>query len=478
MTPRPDTREPDRIWDRDGAVTPRPDAGPAPGPEGHASTPGFGSGQAEWVASPPPDPFRPPASALPPPPAQPGSRSDAWRHGGYADQYDQYPTYGTTPAGFPPPSPPEGNTGAGRRGRRRIVPAVAGLVVAALVGGGAGAVVEHRLDHSPGEAASSLEAPVLPRGASNAPTGSVEQVAHAVLPSVVSITVATATQGGEGTGVILSSDGLILTNNHVIAAAADGNGRVTVTLNDGRSASAQIVGRDPTSDLAVIRAQKVTGLQPAALGRSGDLAVGQQVVAIGSPLGLSGTVTSGIVSALNRPVRTGDSNDPQQTTVIEAIQTDAAINPGNSGGPLVNLRGQVVGINSAIATIGQSFGAGQAGNIGVGFAIPIDQARPIADELVKQGHANHPQLGVQVQVGKAAGANPNGGMIAAVIPGGAADKAGLRVNDVVTKVDDQQIDSGDALIAAIRAHRPGDEVTLTYLRGGSSHTTTVTLGQS
>ena len=319
---------------------------------------------------------------------------------------------------------------------------------------------------------------MLPRGASNAPTGSVEQVAHAVLPSVVSITVATATQGGEGTGVILSSDGLILTNNHVIAAAADGNGRVTVTLNDGRSASAQIVGRDPTSDLAVIRAQKVTGLQPAALGRSGDLAVGQQVVAIGSPLGLSGTVTSGIVSALNRPVRTGDSNDPQQTTVIEAIQTDAAINPGNSGGPLVNLRGQVVGINSAIATIGQSFGAGQAGNIGVGFAIPIDQARPIADELVKQGHANHPQLGVQVQVGKAAGANPNGGMIAAVIPGGAADKAGLRVNDVVTKVDDQQIDSGDALIAAIRAHRPGDEVTLTYLRGGSSHTTTVTLGQS
>ena len=469
MTPRPDTDGQQRALERDGALTPRPI------PEARYSTPDLGSGQPEWVASPPPDPFRPLASALPPPPASSESRSESAPYGGVARPYGQYPPYGAPPPGFPPPSRSDGNTG-GRR--RRTVATVAGVLVAALVGGGAGAVVEHRLDHDRDAVASSLDAPVLPRGASNAPTGSVEQVANAVLPSVVSITVATSSQGDEGTGVILSSDGLVLTNNHVIAAAAEGNGRVTVTFNDGKSATAQIVGRDPTSDLAVIRAENTSGLQPAALGRSGDLAVGQQVVAIGSPLGLSGTVTSGIVSALNRPVRTGDANNPQGTaTVIEAIQTDAAINPGNSGGPLVNLKGQVVGVNSAIATVGQSLGGGQAGNIGVGFAIPIDQARPIADELIKQGHADHPQLGVQVRVGQATGANPNGGMIAQVIPGGAADKAGLRANDVVTRVNDQKVDSGDALIAAIRAHRPGDKVTLTYTRDGSSHSATVTLGQ-
>ena len=359
--------------------------------------------------------------------------------------------------------------------RRGVALLIAVALAAGLVGGGAGAAITTALDDRPA-AVNALDQrnSADTAGLSDAPTGSVEQVAATVLPSVVSIAVRTAGGGGSGTGVVLSSDGLILTNNHVVAAAAQG-AELEVTFNDGNSAEATIVGRDPATDLAVIRASGVSGLTPATLGDSTDLRPGQEVVAIGSPLGLEGTVTSGIVSALDRPVRTGggDPNSGDRATVLDAIQTDAAINPGNSGGPLVNMRGEVVGINSAIATLGG--GGGQSGSIGLGFSIPITQARAIAEQLTKTGTAVHAQLGVSVQDVPGSDAASGAG-VAAVTSGGAADAAGVAAGDIVTKVGDRDIDSADALIAAVRSHRPGDEVTIDLLRDGRTRTVTVTLG--
>jgi putative serine protease PepD len=228
--------------------------------------------------------------------------------------------------------------------------------------------------------------------------------------------------------------------------------------------SADIVGRDPTSDLAVVKANNVTGLTPADLGRSDDLRVGQQVVAIGSPFDLNGTVTSGIVSALNRPVRAGgESGD--QTSVLDAVQTDAAINPGNSGGPLVNMQGQVIGINSAIYSPNQGGLGGnqQAGSVGIGFAIPIDQARRTAGELQSSGKATQTVLGVGVQDAEAG----TGALVINVNPGGPADKAGIKNGDVITKIDDRRIPDSDALVAAVRSHKPGDTLTMVLSSGGS-----------
>ncbi|MGH8891958.1 MAG: S1C family serine protease [Actinomycetes bacterium] len=378
---------------------------------------------------------------------------------------DQTPSHRETPADpWPAPAPAP----AGQRPRRGAALLVAVALAAGLLGGGAAAGLTVALDDDPATSSTSVGS-LQTKAPDDSPRaqGSVEQVAAEVLPSVVSIEVSTAGGGGEGTGVILSSDGLILTNNHVVAAAANG-GSVRVTLDDGSTASARIVGRDPVTDLAVIRAEGVSGLTAATLGSSADLDPGEQVVAIGSPLGLQGTVTSGIVSALERPVRTGDSSGAETaSTVIDAIQTDAAINPGNSGGPLVNLRGEVVGINSAIATLGAG---GQSGSIGLGFSIPIDQAREIAKELIDTGSATHAQLGVSVRdTGDGAG-------VAAVSPGSAATEAGLRAGDVITEVGDRAVDDADSLIAAVRSHRPGDEVTLTYTRDGRQSTATATLG--
>jgi putative serine protease PepD len=308
-----------------------------------------------------------------------------------------------------------------------------------------------------------------------AAAGTVARVASAVLPSVVSVNVVSSQEAGEGSGVVISSDGQILTNNHVVAAAADGAGQLTVHFQNGKTAGARIVGRDPSSDLAVIKANGVSGLHPAVLGRSGGLVVGEQVVAIGSPLGLSGTVTTGIVSALNRPVRTGSQQQDGaggEDTVLNAIQTDAAINPGNSGGPLVNMRGEVVGINSAIASLGSQFG-GQSGSIGLGFAIPIDAARPIADQLVRTGTAAHARMGVSIS--QQADNTTSGALLADVSAGGPAADAGLRAGDIITRFNDESIDGGDALIAAVRASQPGAKVKVTFVRGGQDHTVTVTL---
>jgi len=372
------------------------------------------------------------------------------------------------PEPAPAPSEPRPEP---RRGIRLLI---ATALAAGLVGGGTGAAITYGLadNNAP---VSSLDAPVASASTSQAPAGSVEQVAAKVLPSVVSVGVRGSGAQGTGSGVILSSDGLILTNNHVVEAAANG-GAVTVTFNDGKTAQARIVGRDPSSDLAVIKAQDVSGLQPATLGSSTGLRVGQQVVAVGSPLGLSGTVTAGIVSALDRPVRAGGSDLPGQdrSTVLNAIQTDAPINPGNSGGPLVNMRGEVVGINSAIATLGGA-GGSQSGSIGLGFAIPIDQARPIAEQLADGGTAQHARLGVSVRDKTGDAGEAQGAELADVVADGAAAKAGLSAGDVVTRLGGRSIDSADALVAAVRSHRPGESVELTYLRDGKSATATVTL---
>jgi putative serine protease PepD len=400
---------------------------------------------------------------------------------------------GGRPTAVLAPQPPDPHTGRAKRSTAVVATAVVLGLGAAFGAGYLGSQVGPSTNSA---ADSSLtqtttSAPV----AEKVPTGSVQTVANAVLPSVVSVIAANGQSMDEGSGVILSKDGQILTNNHVVAGAQ----QISVRFNDGSTATATLVGGDATDDLAVIKAKGVSGLTPAKLGSSGSLQVGQQVVAIGSPLGLSATVTSGIVSALNRPVRTQSEQQQQQQqpwgnqgqdqqgqpqssgsadTVLNAIQTDAAINPGNSGGALVDMSGGVIGINSAIASMTDS-SSGQAGNIGVGFAIPIDQAKRIADEIIKNGYATHAVLGASVQSASTADQlSSTGAQIASVTDGSAASKAGLKAGDVVTKVGSQSIESSDALVAAIRSQVPGGTVDLTYLRGSKTSTVKVTLGSA
>jgi putative serine protease PepD len=373
-----------------------------------------------------------------------------------------------------PPTLPIGPPAAGaprvRRGRPLVAVVVLSLMVGLIAGGVGGAVGSHFAGNSTG-GISVLDEPA-PRTAParELPSGSVEQVAQRVTPSVVQLRVSGSQEDGEGSGIVLSTDGLILTNNHVVDPATNG-GNVTAVLPDGRSAPVQIVGRAPSFDLAVVRAHGVTGLTPVQLGSSNTVRVGQEVVAIGSPLGLSGTVTHGIISALDRPVRAGGEGSGQDT-VLDAIQTDAAINPGNSGGPLTDMQGRVIGINSAIASLGSGFG--QSGSIGLGFAIPIDQARRIADELLRNGHATQALLGVTVP---AAQPDDTAAVVHQVTPGGAAAAAGIKPGDMITKVDGRLIDSGDALIAAIRSHTPGSQATLTVkTAAGATRQVRITLG--
>jgi putative serine protease PepD len=333
-------------------------------------------------------------------------------------------------------------------------------LVASLLGGGIGGYLGYeaasrRPAAGPQAAASSpgvLAQPLPPIDPDAPPLSPVEAVAARVLPSVVQLQVNGPGAAGEGSGIVLGADGLLLTNNHVVEAAAAGGGVVAV-FHDGTSAPARIVGRDPSSDLAVLRAQNVSGLTPITLGNSDSVRVGQQVVAFGSPLGLGGTVTTGIISALNRAVSVGEESGASEATVLSAVQTDAAINPGNSGGPLVDMQGALIGINSAIATTGA-----QGGSIGVGFSIPINQAKRVAEELERTGRASRAVLGVGL-VGR--GRATNGAVVGQVDPSGPADQAGIRPNQVVTRVDDRLVTNGDELVAAIRDHAPGDRVTLT-----------------
>ena len=328
-----------------------------------------------------------------------------------------------------------------------------------------------------GSTGSTASIPVVDTGDSPAPDGSVEQVAAEVLPSVVKINVVGEEQGqpasGSGSGIILSEDGTILTNNHVVELAEDG-GEISVSFENGDEAAAEILGTDPLTDTAVIRAEDVSGLTEATIGKSGNLDIGQSVVAVGAPFGLDSTVTSGIVSALDRPVSVGTDAEGQSTT-YPAIQTDAAINPGNSGGPLVDMNGAVVGINSSIRTTGES--AGQGGSIGLGFAIPMDEVMPVVEQMLAGDTPTHARLGISVSdVEQQAGELPSeGAQVQEVTPGSTADDAGLERGDVVTRIDDTLITGADSLVATIRSYRPGDEVTLTYRRGSDEERTTLVL---
>ncbi|PVZ14981.1 S1C family serine protease [Actinomycetospora cinnamomea] len=381
----------------------------------------------------------------------------------------------TPPGGYP--RDPGGGWGGGWGGGGQQPPPASGgkrlgtlglvalALVAGLIGGALSAVAVGNLGGSSSSSqGTALEEPVPEGVPSAAPPGSIEQVAAAVLPSAVQIRGA----AGEGSGIVLSADGLIMTNNHVLQAGQGGG--LEAVFSDGRVAPVQIVGTAPAADIAVVRASGVNDLRPANLGNSDQLVQGQTVIAVGSPLGLSGTVTTGIVSALRRPVEAGGSG-AGQSSVLDAIQTDAAINPGNSGGPLVDGQGQVIGVNTAIASVTGSSG-GEAGSIGLGFAIPINQARRLATELVDTGRATQAVIGVGV-----ADAAPRGAAMADVQPGSPAQAAGVVAGDVVVRVDDRPIEDANAFVAAIQSRAPGQTVTLTLQApGGGTRQVTVTLG--
>lgn len=346
------------------------------------------------------------------------------------------------------------------------------VLVAALVAGSLGGGVGYWLSE---RAHSILTNPDLKlaetKTAANRPVGSVAEIAQRVSPAVVSIDVRSADEAGSGSGVIIDKGGYILTNNHVVSFAD--KDKIRVVFSDKSSAPARIVGTDPRSDLAVLKVDK-TSLTVATLGDSDALAVGDPVVAIGDPLGLRGTVTAGIVSALGRPLRLPGENG-QPDAVISAIQTDAPINPGNSGGALVDAQGAVVGINTAILSLGQSSG-GQAGNIGVGFANPINTARAVAQDLIRTGKVDHADMGVSSR--SVTDGTRDGAYLVQVVPGGPAASAGLKEGDVVTLYDKTLIDSGDALTVAIDESKPGQVVTVHYVRSGVSGQAKVTLAKA
>ena len=388
---------------------------------------------------------------------------------GYQQPYD----WRTAPQ-YHRPSAPVPSAPKRSRGGLLFAGAVVLSVISAAVGGAVGVTMS-----SPHSRISTMTTANNGTAPTRVQPGSVEEVAAKVVPSVVKLETRLGRATAEGSGIVLDPDGLILTNNHVVSVPGAGPGlsgaETTATFNDGRIASFTIVGADPMSDIAVIRAKHMSGLTAITIGSSADLRVGQSVVAVGSPLGLESTVTAGIISALNRPVSTvGDADN--QNTVLDAIQTDAAINPGNSGGALVNMNGELIGVNSAIATLGDSAGPdAKAGSIGLGFAIPVDQAKRIADQLIATGKASHASLGVRVT----SDANTHGARVVEVVNGGPAASAGLPSGAVVTKLDDRVIDSADALVAAVRSKAPGDTVTLTYTDpSGATKTVKVKLGEA
>jgi len=373
------------------------------------------------------------------------------------------------------------NTPGTGRGRRRAVVttrrfglgalglSLAIALVAGALGGGAGYWLAHRLDkglHKDNVALTKVDTPA------NRPPGSVADIAKRVGPAVVSISVTTPQSYGVGSGVVIDPDGYVLTNNHVIADAADGTATIEVTFSDEATADAEIVGRDPVSDLAVIKvpSEKLT---VATLGDSAALAVGDPVVAIGSPLGLSGTVTEGIVSAKDRAVHVY-SEDGTSDAYLNAIQTDAAINPGNSGGALVDAAGAVVGINSAGRFTTPDAGGGSTPVSGIGYAIPINYARDIATDLIKTGKTEHASLGAQGR--SVTDGSRLGAYLVQVEPSGPAAAAGLKNGDVIVVAGGHRILSFDQLAVLVQTAKPGAKLELTYYRGSTKVNATVTLG--
>ncbi|MER6332006.1 trypsin-like peptidase domain-containing protein [Streptomyces sp. NPDC001034] len=442
------------------AAVPAPAPAPtAPAPVHGPTTPVHGP-----TAAVPPA-FAPTASApasLPAerPPGDPWARYDPWAAG---------PLQRTGPA-----------VGGRRSGRRRfmVVWTLAVALVAAGIGGLAGGYVERE---GLGSEVTLPQAGGVPAG--RAPD-SVAGIAARALPSVVTLHVSGSGEEGTGTGFVLDDRGHILTNNHVVAPAASG-GKISATFSNGDSVKATVVGRDSGYDLAVVQVGGVHGLTPLTLGDSDDVRVGDPVVAIGAPFDLANTVTAGIISAKERPITAGgEEGDGSDVSYVDALQTDAPINPGNSGGPLLDSRARVIGINSAIRSAdgGSDTEGGQAGSIGLGFAIPVNQAKRVAEELINDGHATHPVIGVTLDMGytgdgaRVDDRSADGGP--AVVRGGPGERAGLRAGDLITQVDGERVHTGEELIVKIRAHRPGDRLRLTVERGGAERQVSLVLGAS
>ncbi|MGW5114798.1 trypsin-like peptidase domain-containing protein [Streptomyces noursei] len=470
---------------------PQPDSAPAP-----ASGEPTQAAPATPPAAPPPPDYAPrpaapgtagpaehdPTQPLPPTPAahpeQPPAPSSPYAAAGHGPAGG----WGAPPPGGGDPWAPPGHQPAPKKRNGGLIAAV---LVAALVAGGVGGGIGYWAAGRNDTGSTTVSASGDPEALNRKPT-SVSGIAQRALPSVVTIEAQGASgDGGTGTGFVYDKQGHILTNNHVVASAADG-GRLTATFSNGKKYDAEVIGHAQGYDVAVIKLKNASGatLNPLPLGKSANVQVGDATIAIGAPFGLSGTVTTGIVSAKDRPVASSDGGG-SSASYMSALQTDASINPGNSGGPLLDAGGNVIGINSAIQSAGNGGGmggeSGQSGSIGLGFAIPIDQAKRVADDLIRTGQPVYPQIGVQVGMresgdGATIAQTGNNGS-EPVTPGGPADKAGLKPGDTITKLDDTVIDSGPTLISEIWQHKPGDRVTLTYKRSGKEHTTQVTLGQ-
>ncbi|MFF3990190.1 S1C family serine protease [Streptomyces sp. NPDC001797] len=468
------------------SAPPVPPSSPAASPQAAASD----GGEAPTAPIPPtpqgapasdpygPAPQAPDASWPPPPPATPSyADPGAGAGAGWGSSYDQqHQQYQHQPFQQPQHAPKKGS---GRGGL------IAAVLVAALVAGGLGGGLGYTLAKNNDDSGSTTISATSSGGATQVKraAGTIAAVAQNALPSTVTIeSEGTNGQGGTGTGFVFDKQGHIITNNHVVADSLDG-GKLTATFPDGKKYDAEVVGHAQGYDVAVIKLKNPpSDLKPLALGDSDKVAVGDETIAIGAPFGLSNTVTTGIISAKNRPVASSDGSSTSKASYMSALQTDASINPGNSGGPLLDASGAVIGINSAIqsASSGGLGSTGQSGSIGLGFAIPINQAKYVAQQLIKTGKPVYAKIGASVSLEDGtSGAqitDSGSGGSAAVEAGGPADKAGLKPGDVITKLDDSVIDSGPTLIGEIWTHKPGDKVEITYKRGGSEHTVTVTLG--
>ncbi|WP_329218972.1 trypsin-like peptidase domain-containing protein [Streptomyces sp. NBC_01485] len=422
-------------------------------------------------------PTQPPATPLY---ADPGAGTHAYGTAGFADvaaggvgEAGGSDGSGTVwGAAYQQPAP---KSGRGRGGM------VAAILIAALVAGGLGGGLGYTLAKNDDNNGSTTVSASTSGGAVKRDPGTVAGVAAKALPSTVTIEAESSNgEGGTGTGFVFDTQGHIVTNNHVVADAVDG-GKVTATFPDGKKYDAEVVGHAQGYDVAVIKLKNApSDLKPLTLGDSDKVAVGDSTIAIGAPFGLSNTVTTGIISAKNRPVASSDGTS-STSSYMSALQTDASINPGNSGGPLLDASGNVIGINSAIQSTGGGGlgGTTQSGSIGLGFAIPINQAKYVAQQLIKTGQPVYAKIGASVSLEDTTGGakitEPVSGSASPIESGGPADQAGLKPGDVITKLDDMVIDSGRTLIGEIWTHKPGDKVTITYERGGKSHTVDLTL---
>ncbi|MFG3347848.1 S1C family serine protease [Streptomyces sp. NPDC048018] len=445
-------------------VTPPDGPGAPPVPPGQdpgAHPAHAGAGVAAGAAAAPHSPYAPPSPA--------GSAA-----GGWPPAPPVAPAWG---AAAMQPAP----TGPRKRSGGLVAAVLAAALIAGGVGGGIGYWAASQRDEN-ATSSTTVSSGDAPASFKRDP-GTVAAVAGKALPSVVTIQAksgGTDGEGGTGTGFVYDKEGHIVTNNHVVASAADG-GTLSATFSNGKTYDAEVIGRAEGYDVAVLKLKNApSNLAPLPLGDSNQVAVGDSTIAIGAPFGLSNTVTTGIISAKNRPVASGDGGSGKNS-YMSALQTDASINPGNSGGPLLDASGAVIGINSAIQSTGSGFGQTQAGSIGLGFAIPVNQAKNVAEQLIKTGKPVYPVIGATVNMqdkGEGATIAEQGtGGTPSVTPNGPAAKAGLKAGDVITAFDDHQIDSGPTLISEIWTHKPGDAVKVTYERDGKTATATVTLGE-